>query len=68
LGEAAGNNPPSGNLTRYPDADNLSILADNSVLRLQLHSSKLMAYNSEQAELKPGDEGYTEPPEANYTK
>lgn len=37
-------------------------------MRSQLYSSRLAAYNAEQAGLKPGDEGYTEPPEDNYAQ
>lgn len=68
LGDSADQNRPSNNTSAYPQPDDLSISTDNSVMRSQLFSSKLMAYNSDQAGLKPGDEGYSEPPEQNYAK
>jgi hypothetical protein len=68
LGDAADENQLPNNISSYPRPDNLSISTDNSVMRSQFFSSKLMAYNSEQAGPKPGDEGYNEPPEENYVK
>jgi hypothetical protein len=68
LGDAADENQLPNNISSYPRPDNLSISTDNSVMRLQLFSSKPMAYNPEQAGLKPGDEGYSKPPKETMSK